>query len=142
MLFILYITWLWISYALFFFFKKKTAYGMRICDWSSYVCSSDLTVEIATGAIVNRAVTEPLLHVTAEHDRTLFGCKDGGGGHHARRDERRRAEKNLIHSPTPAFAAVFRDRRDILAGLRRSTWGRRVVAIVCTPGAERDHRRE
>src|SRR3546814_18822396 len=30
----------------FFFFKQKTAYEMRISDWSSDVCSSDL-IEIA-----------------------------------------------------------------------------------------------
>src|SRR3546814_8665794 len=29
----------------FFFFKQKTAYEMRISDWSSDVCSSDLIVE-------------------------------------------------------------------------------------------------
>src|SRR3546814_5203949 len=29
---------------LFFFFKQKTAYEMRISDWSSDVCSSDLPV--------------------------------------------------------------------------------------------------
>src|SRR3546814_9468964 len=29
---------------LFFFFKQKTAYEMRISDWSSDVCSSDLGV--------------------------------------------------------------------------------------------------
>src|SRR3546814_6113365 len=29
----------------FFFFKQKTAYEMRISDWSSDVCSSDLHVE-------------------------------------------------------------------------------------------------
>src|SRR3546814_4741502 len=28
----------------FFFFKQKTAYEMRISDWSSDVCSSDLLV--------------------------------------------------------------------------------------------------
>src|SRR3546814_10662558 len=28
---------------LFFFFKQKTAYDMRISDWSSDVCSSDLS---------------------------------------------------------------------------------------------------
>src|SRR3546814_3348646 len=28
--------------SLFFFFKQKTAYEMRISDWSSDVCSSDL----------------------------------------------------------------------------------------------------
>src|SRR3546814_3102887 len=34
----------------FFFFKQKTAYEMRISDWSSDVCSSDLF----TVAIVGR----------------------------------------------------------------------------------------
>src|SRR3546814_2167677 len=28
----------------FFFFKQKTAYEMRISDWSSDVCSSDLVL--------------------------------------------------------------------------------------------------
>src|SRR3546814_14375906 len=28
--------------SMFFFFKQKTAYGLRISDWSSDVCSSDL----------------------------------------------------------------------------------------------------
>src|SRR3546814_2669042 len=30
----------------FFFFKQKTAYEMRISDWSSDVCSSDLRMKI------------------------------------------------------------------------------------------------
>src|SRR3546814_18265598 len=30
----------------FFFFKQKTAYEMRISDWSSDVCSSDLVCDI------------------------------------------------------------------------------------------------
>src|SRR3546814_10728145 len=30
------------AFLLFFFFKQKTAYEMRISDWSSDVCSSDL----------------------------------------------------------------------------------------------------
>src|SRR3546814_9569858 len=33
---------------LFFFFKQKTAYEMRISDWSSDVCSSDLCGEFIT----------------------------------------------------------------------------------------------
>src|SRR3546814_17744102 len=32
----------------FFFFKQKTAYEMRISDWSSDVCSSDLARRAAT----------------------------------------------------------------------------------------------
>src|SRR3546814_4765392 len=31
-----------IAYDVFFFFKQKTAYEVRISDWSSDVCSSDL----------------------------------------------------------------------------------------------------
>src|SRR3546814_392582 len=37
---------------LFFFFKQKTAYELRISDWSSDVCSSDLLVGIDRGSIV------------------------------------------------------------------------------------------
>src|SRR3546814_7826962 len=33
-------------FVFFFFFKQKTAYEMRISDWSSDVCSSDLTIAI------------------------------------------------------------------------------------------------
>src|SRR3546814_5552986 len=32
-----------VSVIVFFVFKQKTAYEMRISDWSSDVCSSDLT---------------------------------------------------------------------------------------------------
>src|SRR3546814_4996027 len=31
-----------VCFFVFFFFKQKTAYEMRISDWSSDVCSSDL----------------------------------------------------------------------------------------------------
>src|SRR3546814_7815472 len=31
---------------MFFFFKQKTAYEMRISDWSSDVCSSDLIAPV------------------------------------------------------------------------------------------------
>src|SRR3546814_9257626 len=31
---------------MFFFFKQKTAYEMRISDWSSDVCSSDLNPQL------------------------------------------------------------------------------------------------
>src|SRR3546814_7141172 len=33
----------------FFLFKQKTAYEMRISDWSSDVCSSDLICRFTTG---------------------------------------------------------------------------------------------
>src|SRR3546814_4610440 len=39
---------------LFFFFKQKTAYEMRISDWSSDVCSSDLASTILCGLSADR----------------------------------------------------------------------------------------
>src|SRR3546814_3926047 len=36
---------------LFFFFKQKTAYEMRISDWSSDVCSSDLADAVVLSAL-------------------------------------------------------------------------------------------
>src|SRR3546814_2109722 len=37
---------------LFFFFKQKTAYEMRISDWSSDVCSSDLRTTILLAGLL------------------------------------------------------------------------------------------
>src|SRR3546814_8012664 len=45
-----------------FFFKRKTAYDMRISDWSSDVCSSDLTMaEIGEARILDalKGVADP-----------------------------------------------------------------------------------
>src|SRR3546814_12013058 len=36
-----------VAWVFFFFFKQKTAYEMRISDWSSDVCSSDLLDALA-----------------------------------------------------------------------------------------------
>src|SRR3546814_13651162 len=51
-------------YFLVFFFKQKTAYEMRISDWSSDVCSSDLAArDVARKSIVllkNEAGALPL----------------------------------------------------------------------------------
>src|SRR3546814_5040890 len=40
-----------------FFFKQKTAYEMRISDWSSDVCSSDLAPMQIIGEIMRRKLT-------------------------------------------------------------------------------------
>src|SRR3546814_6536580 len=42
----------------FFFFKQKTAYEMRISDWSSDVCSSDLARGVA---VVDPAISDDAL---------------------------------------------------------------------------------
>src|SRR3546814_2322350 len=43
-----------VLFVIFFFFKQKTAYEMRISDWSSDVCSSDL------GDLTIKGVTKPV----------------------------------------------------------------------------------
>src|SRR3546814_7770561 len=48
----------------FFFFKQKTAYEMRISDWSSDVCSSDL-------------VASPLTMAAPAEVLEVFGCEVG-----------------------------------------------------------------
>src|SRR3546814_2222450 len=42
------------AYVFFFFFKQKTAYEMRISDWSSDVCSSDLPSRAACEGSLQR----------------------------------------------------------------------------------------
>src|SRR3546814_7289753 len=41
--------WMWVG-NVFFFVKQKTAYEMRISDWSSDVCSSDLSAQTGEAA--------------------------------------------------------------------------------------------
>src|SRR3546814_1243273 len=43
----------------FFFFKQKTAYEMRISDWSSDVCSSDLRSGPGSIRLVGRSMSLP-----------------------------------------------------------------------------------
>src|SRR3546814_6903615 len=53
---------LFVFFCSFFFFKQKTAYEMRISDWSSDVCSSDL------GLAVLELDLEPADDRTADHE--------------------------------------------------------------------------
>src|SRR3546814_5998219 len=51
----------------FLFFKQKTAYEMRISDWSSDVCSSDL-VDLAGAVVEHRLQAQPGdTRVVAQH---------------------------------------------------------------------------
>src|SRR3546814_5374685 len=70
---------------IFFFFKQKTAYEMRISDWSSDVCSSDLPLyyRIASNQLVQDGEVEVVGDQTSgEAEVFLFS-------HNGRSDERR-----------------------------------------------------
>src|SRR3546814_5475319 len=73
------------SWNLFFFFKQKTAYEMRISDWSSDVCSSDLEgSEGEAGA--GRGAVRP----------AAFGGKAVGACRRQERSEERRVGKECV----------------------------------------------
>src|SRR3546814_16416693 len=57
----------------FFFFKQKTAYEMRISDWSSDVCSSDLFVGEVIQRSVGRDDEDIRAEVMAEMRRNFLG---------------------------------------------------------------------
>src|SRR3546814_5992922 len=59
----------------FFFFKQKTAYEMRISDWSSDVCSSDLASGEVRGGL---ALTEPDAGTDLQGIR-MTAKRDGNG---------------------------------------------------------------
>src|SRR3546814_13035495 len=64
------------SIASFFFFKQKTAYEMRISDWSSDVCSSDLDelFASATGILELRQRAHTRLFMRRDRYGRFFTC--------------------------------------------------------------------
>src|SRR3546814_8656727 len=71
-----------------FFFKQKTAYEMRISDWSSDVCSSDL----GNGAPKCRDLTE-------EHRRDEGGAQQGRVDLRRYQQKRGNGEQHLLPHP-------------------------------------------
>src|SRR3546814_8131600 len=62
---------------LFFFFKQKTAYEMRISDWSSDVCSSDLGVVLHRAARSRADLSVHLVDVPPVVGPVLIGADQG-----------------------------------------------------------------
>src|SRR3546814_3680118 len=65
------------SFVCFCFFKQKTAYEMRISDWSSDVCSSDLGLGIVAyhGARDPEQALVAALHELAERTALAAPCQ-------------------------------------------------------------------
>src|SRR3546814_8560761 len=68
---------MWLFVCVFFFCKKKTAYELRISDWSSDVCSSDL-------ARVDRRIASRKFAIVQEEDQRVprFGAADQAKARH------------------------------------------------------------
>src|SRR3546814_8632549 len=85
-------------YWYFFFFKQKTAYEMRISDWSSDVCSSDLNLVqqlLLDGAVAD----QPAGVVGLADDHRAVGVDLGdreADMREIRRSEERRVGKECV----------------------------------------------
>src|SRR3546814_9024818 len=66
---------------LFCFFKQKTAYEMRISDWSSDVCSSDLTVFLAALLALKQLPPGERAYWRAMFDTHVFGDPEVSAAH-------------------------------------------------------------
>src|SRR3546814_1857265 len=58
----------------FFFFKQKTAYEMRISDWSSDVCSSDLQQIGKQGVEIDGLLAQQSKHLAQAVRELLSVC--------------------------------------------------------------------
>src|SRR3546814_3192788 len=101
-------------YLVVFFFKQKTAYEMRISDWSSDVCSSDL--EVGIGVATGRYVA-PVVELDGEVQGAALG-----EGHEV---PPRRVGSRV-------FVTSFTCRRDNLGGRRArvAAFGHRTVGAL------------
>src|SRR3546814_3885086 len=65
-----------------FFFKQKTAYEMRISDWSSDVCSSDLSIRRPRCVPKSAAGPTPTICVATDdnHDFIPIGKRSANHG--------------------------------------------------------------
>src|SRR5213596_3835338 len=65
-----------------FFFKQKTAYEIRPCDWSSDVCSSDLAGEeevVNAGPVNGGSIATETRSEERRVGKELRSCVDLGG---------------------------------------------------------------
>src|SRR3546814_16503032 len=100
----------------FFFFKQKTAYEMRISDWSSDVCSSDLLT---------------LFYIAGRGVERLAEFHDVDAALTQRRPERRRGIRG------PGRHLQLEDRKSVVSGKSVSVCvdlgGRRIIKKKRTP---------
>src|SRR3546814_15619473 len=86
----------------FFFFKQKTAYEMRISDWSSDVCSSDLLASslALAGCAANRQPTQTAdalqIHLRAERDNYLAQTQSDPLGAYLAQSRNPRSEERRV----------------------------------------------
>src|SRR3546814_4496918 len=108
----------------FFFFKQKTAYEMRISDWSSDVCSSDLSAPSRT-----RSWSRLLSETFGAQERDEQIDEQGGGGE-AGEEHRGRHRITLARTGAYSRASAQTARRAGQAKIGRASCRERVCQDV------------
>src|SRR3546814_10641737 len=113
----------------FFFFKQNTAYEMRISDWSSDVCSSDLEVLVHRIARIDAVLDA----VQAGHEHRREGeiriaGRVGAAELDAFRPGAGRIHRDPARGRTVALGIRSDERRVGKAGV--STWSIRLSPII------------
>src|SRR3546814_3873526 len=80
----------------FFFFKQKTAYEMRISDWSSDVCSSDLKQKQTQRNLKKGKTPSYMLLMSLYCASKKWWIKDSDHMIHSSRSEERRVGKECV----------------------------------------------
>src|SRR3546814_4893764 len=93
----------------FFFFKQKTAYEMRISDWSSDVCSSDLYLLHAPAKVVEQVDAGG----QAEEAAAVGAAVIGNDRHMAAIEHRQQGLDRRLHVE-PVELADHRDRKSVV----------------------------
>src|SRR3546814_3945942 len=93
-----------------FFFKQKTAYEMRISDWSSDVCSSDLR---ADAHLLDRAAPDAAVHAARAEPARI-----GRGPTDSEPQRQRRDERDQLGEREQQPMALRQSRKPHLAALR------------------------
>src|SRR3546814_11819687 len=92
-----------------FFCKQKTAYELRISDWSSDVCSSDLNAKIPTGQV---EVVATAIEVLNKAEPLPFHAHENAG-------EDIRLRYRYLDLRTPEMQRKMRIRTKLVGALRR-----------------------
>ena len=100
---------------MFFFFKQKTAYEIKECDWSSDVCSSDLSL---TRALLSMGKVDEALKIAKEQAgngkpalRYFYGITLERTGHP---DEAESVYRDILDKE-PGFSLVYSSLAQLLA---------------------------
>src|SRR3546814_4876869 len=90
---------MWCSSLVLFFFKQKTAYELRISDWSADVCSSDLpelSGALLAAGLVDELVIYQAPHIMGSETLRMFATPGRDALQDRSRSEERRVGKECV----------------------------------------------